>query len=36
MVDDPPTRVDFEILAVDPVTPPAEQQAVQVRVRVPF
>jgi hypothetical protein len=36
MVDDPPTRVDFEIVAVDPAAPSDQPGRVQVSVRVPF
>jgi hypothetical protein len=36
MADDPPSRVDYEIVAVDPEVPPGSPQRVAVTVRVPF
>lgn len=36
MVDDPPTRVDFEVVDVEPAAAPAAPQQVRVTVRVPF
>lgn len=32
----PPSRVDVEIMSVEPAEPPAEPGPVSVRVRVPF
>lgn len=36
LADDPPSQVDFEVVAVDPVEPPGEGGQVRVAVRVPF
>lgn len=34
MVDNPPSRVDYEVVAVDPPTPPAGGGTMRVTVRV--
>jgi hypothetical protein len=36
MVDDPPSRVDYEVLAVDPLAPPTAPGVVKVQVRIVF
>lgn len=36
LAENPPTRVDFEVVAVDPVDPPTDGTPVRVRVTVPF
>ena len=33
---DPPTRVDFEVVSVDPAERPTEPGTTKVTVRVPF
>lgn len=35
VAENPPTRIDFEVLSVDPVVPPTEPGVVRVTVRVP-
>ena len=36
LANDPPSRVDYEVIAVDPPTPPAAPQTVRVTVRLVF
>ncbi|MFO0663960.1 MAG: hypothetical protein U0174_08415 [Polyangiaceae bacterium] len=36
MANEPPTRIDFEVLEVDPPEPPATPSDIRVLVRVPF
>lgn len=36
MADDPPSRVDYEVLSVDPLTRPDEPGEVRVTVRLAF
>lgn len=36
LATNPPTRVDFEIVEVDPVERPQQNSQVRVRVRVPY
>lgn len=36
MENDPPSRVDYEVVAVDPVEPPPAGGVVRVTVRLPY
>lgn len=36
IANDPPSRVDYEVVSVDPASPPSAAQTVRVTVRIAF